>query len=171
MSSRYPQPASLWITDYREIAVCAHHSDVSQRELLPIPPIETATDPVHSAADLRQRWRALMGELGFGQRLLWLGFVGRDRRLYKTMTQIPMPPRPRRDYVDDVLVRLHWILYEFDPGTTPALLLTRPGVGGISQSDRQWATLLTEVATEREVQLEPIFRANDEALVQVEPVP
>jgi len=110
-----------------------------------------------------------MGELGFGQRLLWVGFVARDRRLYKTMTQIPMPPHPRRDYVDDVLIRLHWILYEFEPGTTPALLLTRPGVGGISRLDRQWATLLAEVAVAREVQLEPIFRANDESLVQIEP--
>jgi hypothetical protein len=142
---------------------------MSHRELLPIPPIETATDPIQSTADLRQRWRALMGELGFGQRLLWVGFVARDRRLYKTMTQIPMPPHPRRDYVDDVLIRLHWILYEFEPGTTPALLLTRPGVGGISRLDRQWATLLAEVAVAREVQLEPIFRANDESLVQIEP--
>jgi hypothetical protein len=142
---------------------------MSRRELLPIPPIDTATDPVHSPDDLRQRWRALMGPLGFGQRLLWVGFVGRDRRLYKTMTQIPMPPRPRRDYVDDVLVRLHWILYEFEPGTTPALLLTRPGVGGISQLDREWAETLAEVAAERKVPLEPIFRANDEALVQVKP--
>jgi hypothetical protein len=110
-----------------------------------------------------------MGPLGFGERLLWIGFVGRDRRLYKTMTQIPMPPRPRRDYVDDVLVRLHWILYEFEPGTNAALLLTRPGGGGISQLDQQWAALLTEAAAERDVQLEPIFRANDESLVQVEP--
>jgi hypothetical protein len=126
-------------------------------ELLPIPPIETAMDPVHSPADLRQRWRALMGPLGFGQRLLWVGFIGRDRRMFKTMTQIPMPPWPRRDFVDDVLVRLHWILYEFEPGTPPALLLTRPGAGGISDLDRQWATLLTEVAVERDVPLEPIF--------------
>lgn len=140
---------------------------MSHRELLPIPPIETATDPIRSTADLRQRWRALMQELGFGSRLLWVGFVSRDRRLYKTMTQIPMPPRPRRDYVDDVLVRLHWILYEFEPGTTPALLITRPGAGGISQLDREWAELLTEVAAEHDVELEPIFRANDESLVHV----
>ncbi len=109
-----------------------------------------------------------MGPLGFGQRLLWVGFMGRDRRLYKTMTQIPMPPRPRRDFVDDVLVRLHWILYEFEPGTTPALLITRPGVGGLSELDRQWAALLTDVAADRDVQLEPIFRANDECIVQID---
>jgi hypothetical protein len=138
-------------------------------ELLPIPPIETATDPVHSPADLRQRWRALMGPLGFGQRLLWLGFIGLDRRMYKTMSQIPMPAFPRRDFVDDVLVRLHWILYRFEPGTTPALLISRPGVGGVSDLDRQWQALLTEVAAERNVALEPIFRANDESIVQIIP--
>jgi hypothetical protein len=86
------------------------------------------------------------------------------------MTQIPMSPRPRRDYVDDVLVRLRWILYEFETGTTPALLLTRPGAGPVSSLDRQWVALLTEVAAERGVPLEPIFRANDEELVQVTPV-
>jgi hypothetical protein len=142
---------------------------MTHTELLPIPPIETATDPAHSPADLRQRWRALMGPLGFGQRLLWVGFVGRDRRLDKTMTQIPMPPFPRRDYVDDVLTRLHWILYEFEPGTTPALLITRPGTGGVSELDQQWVDLLTAVASERDVALEAVFRANDECLVQVSP--
>ncbi len=110
-----------------------------------------------------------MGPLGFGQRLSWVGFVGRDRRLYKTMSQIPMPPFPRRDFVDDVLTRLHWILYQFEPGSTPALLITRPGVGGVSDLDRQWATLLTAVASDRDVPIEAIFRANDECLIQVEP--
>jgi hypothetical protein len=52
--------------------------------------------------------------------------------------------------------------------TTLALLLTRPGKGAISDADRRWATLLTEVADEFGVPIEPIFRANDEALVQVE---
>lgn len=141
---------------------------MSHDEILPIPPIETATDPVYSPADLRQRWRALMGPLGFGQRLLWVGFIGRDRRMYKTMTQIPMPPWPRRDYVDDVLVRLYWILYEFEPGTTPALLITRPGAGGVSQLDREWTAMLTDAAADRELPLEPIFRANDEAVVRID---
>jgi len=44
-----------------------------------LPHIETATDPVNSPADLRQRWRALMGPLGFGEQLLWFGFIGPDR--------------------------------------------------------------------------------------------
>jgi len=51
---------------------------MSHHDLLPIPPIETASDPVYSAADLRQRWRALMGPLGFEERLLWFGLIGPD---------------------------------------------------------------------------------------------
>ena len=78
-----------------------------------------------------------MGPLGFGQRLLWVGFVACDRRLYKIHDPVPMPPVPRRDYVDDVLVRLHWILYEFDPiPTAAALLITTTRFGGVSDSDR-----------------------------------
>ena len=49
----------------------ADASPMSHFELLPIPPMDTATNPVYSAADLRKRWRALMGPLGFGERLLW----------------------------------------------------------------------------------------------------
>jgi hypothetical protein len=61
------------------------------------------------------------------------------------------------------------VLADFREGTTIALLLTRPGRGGISDADRQWSTLPTEAAARFHVPLEPIFRANDEALVEVEP--
>lgn len=133
------------------------------------PPIETATDPVYSAADMCQRWRALMGPLGFGERLLWLGFVGADRRMYKTLSQVPIRPRPKRWFVEDVVSRLRFVVDNFEEGATVALLLTRPGPGPISHLDRQWSTLLTEVAAEFGVPLEPIFRANDESLVLIEP--
>jgi hypothetical protein len=133
------------------------------------PPIETATDPVHSAADMCRRWQALMGPLGFGERLLWLGFVGADRRMYKTLSQVPIRARPERWFVEDVIFRLRFVVDDFEDGSTVALLLTRPGPGPVSELDRQWATLLTEVAEEFDVPIEPIFRANDESLVQVEP--
>jgi hypothetical protein len=55
-------------------------------------------------------------------------------------------------------------------GTTVALLLTRPGRGPISDADRRWATLLTDVAAEFGVPIEPVYRANDQSLVQVEPL-
>lgn len=139
------------------------------RDLLPIPPIETATDPIASTADLRQRWRALMGELGFGQRLLWIGFVGPDRRMIKAISQVPLGSAANSVLAESVMTGLQDVLADFPKGTTVATLLTRPGLGPISHLDRQWSTLLTRLAKDFEVPLEPVFRANDEALVLVEP--
>jgi hypothetical protein len=140
---------------------------VSHRDFLPIPPVESATDPIHSPADLRQRWRAVMGELGFRERLLWIGFVGPDRRLVKALSQVPLGPRPRRPIVASTMTALRDVLDQFKDGTTIALLLTRPGRGPISDADRQWSTLLVEVAAEFGIPIEPIFRANDEAVVPI----
>jgi hypothetical protein len=142
---------------------------VSHTELLPIPPIDTATDPVYSAADMRQRWRALMGPLGFGQRLLWVGFVGPDRCMIKAFSQVPLGSRANARLAESVMSGMRDVLADFPEGTTVALLLTRPGVGPISHLDRQWSTLLTDAAKAYDVSVEPIFRANDESLVQVVP--
>jgi hypothetical protein len=133
------------------------------------PPIETATDPIHSTADMGQRWRALMGQLGFGERLLWIGFVGSDRRMFKALSQMPLPPRPRRPILVSMMTALLEVLDGLREDTTVALLLTRPGKGPISDADRRWAVLLTDVAAELGLPIEPVFRANDEALVHVEP--
>jgi hypothetical protein len=139
------------------------------KELLPIPPIESAIDPIGSPADLRQRWRALMGELGFGERLLWFAFVGPDRRFVKALSQVPLGPRPWRPIVVSMMTALLEVLDGFRAGTTVALLLTRPGRGPISDADRQWAKLLVEVTAELGVPIEPIFRANDEEVILIEP--
>lgn len=143
---------------------------VTDNEQLPIPPTETATDPVHSAADLRERWRALMGPLGFGERLLWVGFLGPDRRFIKTLAQIPIGPSPRALVSKGLMSGLHSRLDDLPAESTVALLLTGPGQGGISSSDRQWAKSLTEAAVEHDVPLLPIFRANDESVMQIQPV-
>ena len=138
-------------------------------ELLPIPPIESATDPIHSPADMRQRWRALMGPLGFGERLLRFSFVGPDRRMVKVLGDVPIKLSPEPELVRNLMVALGELVAQVGEGSTVALLLTRPGVGPVSNADQQWSTLLTRFAAEFGVPLEPIFRANDEALVQLEP--
>jgi hypothetical protein len=132
------------------------------------PPIETATDPIHSTADMGQRWRAVMGPVGFSERLLWIGFVKLDRRMVKALSQVPLGPRPRRPIVASTMTALLKVLDGLKDGTSVALLLTRPGRGPISDADRQWSTLLTDVAKELGVPIEPVFRANDESLVLVE---
>ncbi|BBU23008.1 hypothetical protein MXEN_07586 [Mycobacterium xenopi RIVM700367] len=140
---------------------------MSHREL-PTPPVATATDPVQSAADLRQRWRALMGPLGFGEKLLWFAFVGPDRRLTKVLSQVPIGPRPQGRMLRKLMSALRTLLDDMASKTTVALLLTGPGRGPISTGDRVWAKSLTETAERFGVPLEPIFRANDEALVQID---
>lgn len=135
-----------------------------------IPPIETATDPVHSTADLRQRWRALMGPLGFGERLLWFGFIGPDRRFIKMLNHMPIGPRPQSRSLKELMSALRTLLIETVPaGSTVALLVTGPGRGPISPADRVWSKQLTELAAQFHVPLEPIFRANDEMLAQIAP--
>ena len=134
-------------------------------------PAETLELPVHSVTDLGQRWRTLMGELGFGERLIWFSFVGSDRRMVKVLHQMEIPPEPKPRHGTDLFTLLCGVLDErSDSGLTVALLLTRPGSGPISDSDRRWSTMLTETAARFEVPIEPIFRANDEALVLVEPI-
>jgi len=110
-----------------------------------------------------------MGPLGFGERLLWIGFVGPDRRMVEALSQIPLPPRPRRPIVVSAMAALLDVLDGLKDETSVALLLTRPGRGPISDADRRWAALLTDVAAELGVPIEPVFRANDESLVLVEP--
>ena len=131
--------------------------------------METATDPIHSTADLGQRWRALMGELGFGERLLRFVFVGPDRCLLKVLHDMPVPDRPTPRIVDDLFGMLCAVLDGLAPDVTVALLLSRPGTGGVSGRDRLWATLLHRGAARFDVPIHPVFRANDETLVLVEP--
>ena len=129
--------------------------------------METATDPIASPADLRQRWRALLQELGFGERLLRFAFVGPDRRLIKVLTDVEIGPRPLATQVDELMAALATLIEGLGDGTTVALLLTRPGRGGLSNADRAWYGALIASAERFDVALEPIFRANDESLVLI----
>ena len=89
-----------------------------------------------------------MGPLGFGERLLWVGFVGPDRCMIKAISQVPLGPRRQiADLADSVMSGLHDVLADFRTGTTVALLLTRPASRRVS---RKWTgsgrTLLAETA-------------------------
>jgi hypothetical protein len=141
---------------------------MSHHDLLPIPPIETAGDPVYSAADLRQRWRALMGPLGFEERLLWFGLIGPDRCFAKKLSHVPVCPRPQGRILWNLMSALRTLLDDLGPGNTVALLLSRPGRGPVSPTDRVWSKTLGDIADRFAVPLEPIFRANDESLELVD---
>jgi hypothetical protein len=137
---------------------------MSHSELLPIPPIQTACDPVHSTQDLRERWRALMGPLGFGHRLLWFGLIGPDRCFAKKLSRIPIRPRPRGRIVWNLMSSLRTLLDDLEAGTTVALLLSGPGRGPASTIELLWSKSLTDMAERFAVPLEPMFHANDETV-------
>ena len=137
---------------------------MSHSELLPIPPIQTACDPVYSTQDLRERWRALMGPLGFGTRLLWFGLIGPDRCFANKLSRVPIRPRPRGRIVWNLMSSLRTLLDDLEAGTTVALLLSGPGRGPASTIELVWSKSLTDMAERFAVPLEPIFRANDEAV-------
>ena len=142
---------------------------MTRMSLLPIPPIDTATDPIATPADLRQRWRALMGPLGFNERLLRFSFVGPDRRLVKLLSDVPIGRSPTPALVDDLMSALEVLVNDVGEGGNVAFLLTRPGLGSVSRWDRQWADALVAGAAERGVAIEPIFRAHDHDIALVAP--
>ena len=62
---------------------------------------------------------------------------------------------------------LRTLLDDRDAATTVALLLSGPGRGPVSSVDLVWSKSLTDTAERFAVPLEPIFRANDESIVQL----
>ena len=106
-----------------------------------------------------------MGPLGFGERLLWFGFVGADRRMTKVLSQIPVGAAPHRGMIENLMMGLEALLADFEPGTSVALLLSRPGSDGLSAEDRRWSVVLSKAAARIGIPLEPMFRANDSDIV------
>ncbi len=133
------------------------------------PPMETATDPICSPADLGQRWLALIGPLGFGETLLRIVFVGPDRCFMKTLVDMEIPHRPSPRVADGLLGTLRQVLDGREPGHTVAFLFTNPGDGPVNSRDRRWATLITRAAARFDVPIEAIYRAHDQAVELVEP--
>ncbi len=107
-----------------------------------------------------------MGPLGFTEHQLWFVFIGADRCPVKVLTHLEIPPRPSTPLLDDLMGALHQLLVRHDrTDTTIALLLTGPGHGPLSSTDRVWARRLREAAARHRVPLEPIFAANDDAVL------
>jgi hypothetical protein len=133
------------------------------------PPPETATDRIDSPADLGQRWRALLKQLGIHDRVLYFVFVGPDRCMIKNLHEVEDVPRvPDEELTDRLLSGLREVL-DGRTDLTVAFLLTRRGRGPISASDVAWATALTSAARRHGVPIEPTFRAHDQSVVLVEP--
>lgn len=126
--------------------------------------------PVRTPHDLYQRWRDLMGPLGFGGSSLWLGFLDEDGLMNTGLTQIEdIPTRVDPAMCKPLLEMCRHILGAQVDGRSVALLLTRPGSNPMNEDDRSWARGLTAAAEELEVSMRPVHFANDEELLVFAP--
>ncbi|WP_426560330.1 hypothetical protein ACPPVT_11505 [Angustibacter sp. McL0619] len=97
---------------------------------------------VRTDDDLREHWQSLMGPDGFGRRSLWLAFF--DAGAVPVPTLVPIDDIPERP-VPELGQSLDHIAAELRATTdvdSVAVLLTRPGGGGMSEADREWARFL-----------------------------
>jgi hypothetical protein len=154
-----------WLGDEEDLA--------SLEDLSAIPPLRRPEDmpPVRSQADLHRHWRALMGQLGFGERRIFLQLFlidGTCTPVVLDITEIPDLPDPAT--ADGLMRFCDLALRNFgESGMRVGLLYARPGSRRRTSTDLGWATLLTDAARRHGIPLHPIHLANDEELTVVSP--
>jgi hypothetical protein len=119
--------------------------------------------PINGPQDMHRHWRALMGELGFSRPLLWFGFIDSDGRMAPHIHQVDeLPLHPTAPMLDSLMQSCHEVLERVvDARGSVAFLFSRPGSGGMTETDRGWARELTAAATRIGVRLQPIHLATD----------
>ncbi|CAN5858871.1 hypothetical protein BH20ACT6_BH20ACT6_21440 [soil metagenome] len=136
-----------------------------------IPPLTRPEDmpPIRTQADLWRHWRALMGPLGFSERLLWLCFMAADGRIAPVLPQINDVPRlPDESLVDSLMQICRRVCDDFGVDSV-SVLLSRPGPAGITAGEVTWAQRLGDAAAAAGVTMWPMHVANDHELVTVTP--
>lgn len=126
---------------------------------------------IRSDDALYRHWRALMGELGFSERLLWYTFIsgtGRPAPILQQVADLPLEPEER------LVTNLMWICGKVLASTghsdgSVAFLLSRPGSARMTSSDRSWARCLSGCARSAGLRVHPVHLANDEALTVFAP--
>lgn len=131
-----------------------------------IPPLRPAgrQPPIRTPHDLFQYWRTLMGPLGFAKPRLWLTFITSGDVPIPQLTQVDALPRfPDRLLLTNLMMITRSLL-EDDPGSSLAVLLSRPGRAELTASDLAWARGLTSAADDAGVRMRPVHLATDEAV-------
>lgn len=120
---------------------------------------------IRDGHDLLACWRALMGELGFAERKLWLLFVERDGSVAPHVTQVAeLPAYPDDERLDGLMYVCGEVMSGLGDGASVAILISRPGGGGASDADRSWASRIVAAARRNRVTMYPVHLANDERL-------
>src|SRR3712207_917652 len=125
--------------------------------------------PVRTQTDLHRLWRALMGPLGFGGRSLWMLFLESDGRPTRHLVQLEDIPAEPDDPMRDHLGHFVSDLLAEHGHVQVAFLLSRPGRDGLTDGDREWASLLESILRLAGLRVWPVHRANDRELVVITP--
>lgn len=131
-----------------------------------IPPLRRPelTAPIHTSQDMERHWRALMGELGFSQRLLWWVFIQANGRVQPWVGQVSeLPVEPEARLLHNLLDACAQVMSSarLIDGSA-GFLLSRPGSAQMTEPDRAWARGLVAAAAEAEVRQQPTHLATDE---------
>lgn len=133
-------------------------------EIPPLLPVDQMP-AIRTQHHLYLRWRALMGELGFSERLLWCGFIDAGGFMTPVLSQIAdLPLFPDDLFLNNLMGSFDMVLSEHVHGGSVAVLLSRPGRAQLTDSDRAWGRGLTAAAEAADVPLRPVHLANDEEL-------
>jgi hypothetical protein len=132
----------------------------------------TNTDPyrpvIRTQQDLETMWRRLMGPLGFSRHSVWMSFIGSDDRPTPVLTEVEdfgtLPTDLERSGLAEMLRHLR---DDIDPGGRWAFLRSRPGRGGTTDADREWARMLYDAGRAAGVPVEVVHLATDTHLVPI----
>jgi hypothetical protein len=137
-----------------------------------IPPLRRPEDmpPIRTQADLYRHWRALMGELGFGYRSLWVQLIGPDDRSAPMLLHIEhLEEEPDELFLTNLMGILRHVTTDSPADVRVAMLLSRPGRRDLTTSDRIWIAGLQRSAAQAALFTEPMHLANDQELRVVTP--
>jgi hypothetical protein len=103
--------------------------------MTPPPPYSVVRTP----AELLAMWQGLMGAGGFSVRSVWLVFFDDQFRMQPVIVPIDdLPAEPDPQLIDN-LVGVVRGLVDNEAAATVALLISRDGPTGMTESDRRWA--------------------------------
>lgn len=130
---------------------------------------------IATQAQLERAWSVLMGPHDFATASLWVLVIRRDNRPFPHLLEVAeMPAAPDEDDADLVarlIAEVSSGQRGFEPmrsGDRLAFLISRPGPGVVSESDRCWARLLYAACREAEVASAIAHLATDDG---VRPLP
>ena len=132
-----------------------------------IPPLMPADQmpPIHNERDLHERWRALMGELGFSGRTLWVAFVLPDAMMFPQIVQVvDTPTYPLEADLEGLMNLCSHASETLDDDLKVAILLSRPGSAEVTDSDRAWANGIAACAARHAIRAYPMHLATDQAV-------